>query len=85
VQCFYNAIPYIQDIEIINTFCDRVSDIKTVEEIAMKKHRTVADLLVDVYVCIEASETRAQLLESHGKGPKKKETNYKEVTSLEAK
>jgi hypothetical protein len=56
-----------------------------VEEIAMKKHRTVADLLVDVYVCIEASETRAQLLESHGKGPKKKETNYKEVTGLEAK
>jgi hypothetical protein len=32
-----NAITYIQDIEIINAFRDRVSDIKTIEEIAMKK------------------------------------------------
>jgi hypothetical protein len=32
-----NGIPHIQDIEIINTFCDSVSDVKTVEEIAMKK------------------------------------------------
>jgi hypothetical protein len=38
-----NAIPYMQDIEIIDTFRDRVSDIKTVEEIAMKKPKTVAD------------------------------------------
>jgi hypothetical protein len=37
-----NAIPYIQDIEIINTFCDGVSDIKNVEDIAMKKPKTVA-------------------------------------------
>jgi hypothetical protein len=39
VKHFYNtrnAILYIQDIEIINTFRDGVSDIKTVEEIAMK-------------------------------------------------
>jgi hypothetical protein len=40
-----NTITYIQDIEIINTFRDGVSDIKTVEEIAMKKPKTVADLL----------------------------------------
>jgi hypothetical protein len=33
----------MQDIEIIDTFRDRVSDIKTVEEIAMKKPKTVAD------------------------------------------
>jgi hypothetical protein len=32
-----NAIPYIQYIEIINTFCDLVSNIKTMKEIAMKK------------------------------------------------
>jgi hypothetical protein len=41
VKHFYNArnaIPYIQDIEIINAFHDEVSDIKTVEEIATKKH-----------------------------------------------
>jgi hypothetical protein len=42
VKCFCNArnsIPYIQDIEIINAFRDGVSDIKTVEEIAIKKRR----------------------------------------------
>jgi hypothetical protein len=33
-----NAISYIQDIEINNAFHDEVSDIKTVEEIATKKH-----------------------------------------------
>jgi hypothetical protein len=32
-----NAIPHIQYIEIINAFCDGINDIKTVEEIAMKK------------------------------------------------
>jgi hypothetical protein len=75
VKCFYNArnaIPYIQDIEIINTFHDRVSDLKTVEEIAMKKPKTVADLLAITDVCIEASKAQARLLESRGKGPSKK-------------
>jgi hypothetical protein len=75
VKHFYNArnaIPYIQDIEIINTFHDGVSDIKTVEEIAMKKPRTVVDLLAVVDVCIEASEAWARLLESRSKGPSKK-------------
>jgi hypothetical protein len=67
-----NAIPYIQDIEIINTFHDGVSDIKTVEEIAMKKPRTVVDLLAVVDICIEASEAQARLLESRSKGPSKK-------------
>jgi fructose 1,6-bisphosphatase len=50
-----NTIPYIQDIEIINVFHDGVSDIKTVEEIVMKKPKIVADLLAVVNVCIEAS------------------------------
>jgi hypothetical protein len=50
-----NTIPYIQDIEIINVFHDGVSDIKTVEEIVMKKPKIVADLLTVVDVCIEAS------------------------------
>jgi hypothetical protein len=49
-----NAIPYIQDIEIINAFYDGVSDIKTVEEIAIKKLKTVADLLTITNTCIEA-------------------------------
>jgi hypothetical protein len=72
VKCFYNtkkAIPYIQDIEIINVFRDGVSDIKTVEEIAMKKPKMVANLLAVVDTCIEASEARARLFESHARGP----------------
>jgi hypothetical protein len=71
VKCFCNArnaIPHIQDIEIINSFRDGVSDIKTVEEIAMKKPKMVADLLSVADVCIDASEARARLLESCGKG-----------------
>jgi hypothetical protein len=54
-----NAIPYIQDIKIINVFHDGVSDLKTMEEIAMKKPKTVADLLVIADVCIEAYEAQA--------------------------
>jgi fructose 1,6-bisphosphatase len=61
-----NAIPCIQDIEIINAFHNEVSDIKTVEEITMKKPKMVADLLTVADVCIEA---QARLLESRGKGP----------------
>jgi hypothetical protein len=64
-----NAIPYIQDIEIINAFRNGVRDINTMEEIAMKKAKTMADLLAVTDVCIEASEARARLLESQGKGP----------------
>jgi fructose 1,6-bisphosphatase len=51
-----NTILYIQDIEVINTFRNEVSDIKTVEEITMKKPKIVADLLTVANVCIEASE-----------------------------
>jgi hypothetical protein len=57
VKHFYNVrntIPYIQDIEIINAFRDGVSDIKIMEEIAMKKSKTVADLLAVANTCIEA-------------------------------
>jgi hypothetical protein len=75
VKCFCNArnaIPYILDIEIINTFHDGVSDINTVKEIVMKKPKMVVDTLAVADVCIEASEVRARLLESHNKGPSKK-------------
>jgi hypothetical protein len=77
-----NAIPYIQDIEIINIFRDGVSDIKTVEEIAMKKPKTVADLLPVADICIEASEARARLLESRGKGTSRKK-NDREVNTAD--
>jgi hypothetical protein len=46
-----------------------------VEEIAMKKPKTVADLLTVTDVCIEASEARARLLESRGKGLSKRRDN----------
>jgi hypothetical protein len=77
-----NAIPHIQDIEIINAFHDGVSDIKTVEEIAMKKPRMVANLLAVADVCIEASEARARLLESRGKGPARRKDD-REVNTAE--
>jgi hypothetical protein len=85
VKRFYNAknsISHIQDIEIINAFRDGVSDIKTVEEIAMKKPKMLADLLAVTDICIEASEARAQLLESRGKGPSRKRNDW-EVNSTE--
>jgi hypothetical protein len=67
-----NCILHIQDIEIINAFRHGVSDIKTVEEIAMKKPKIVADLLTVVDICIEASEAWARLLESCGNGTSRK-------------
>jgi hypothetical protein len=78
-----NVIPYIQDIDIINAFYDGVSDIKNVEEIAMKKHRTVADLLTVANICIKASEARARLLKSCGKGPVKKKQDDREVKTTD--
>jgi hypothetical protein len=86
MKCFCNArnaVPYIQDIKIINVFHDGVSDIKTVEKIAMKKPKTVADLLAVVDVCIEASEARARLLESQGKMPSKKKQDDREVNTTD--
>jgi hypothetical protein len=49
----------------------------------MMKPKTVADLLVVVEVCIEASEARAQLLESRGKGPSKKKQDDREVNTTD--
>jgi hypothetical protein len=76
-----NAIPHIQDIEIINAFRDGVSDIKTVEKIAMKKSKTVVDLLAVADVCIEASKARARLLESRGKGLARKKDDQEVNTA----
>jgi hypothetical protein len=59
VKHFYNArnsILYIQDIKVINAICDGVSDIMTMEEIDMKKPKTVSDPLAIANVCIESSK-----------------------------
>jgi hypothetical protein len=77
-----NGIPHIQDIEIISVFCDGVSDVKMVEKIAMKKPKMVVDLLAVADVCIEASEARARLLKSRGKGPSRKRDD-REVNTAE--
>jgi hypothetical protein len=77
-----NAIPYIQDIKIINAFHDGVSNLKTVEEIAMKKPKTMVDLLAIIDVCIEAFEARARLLKSHAKRSANKKQDDQEVTQL---
>jgi hypothetical protein len=69
VKCFCNA------------FRDGVSDLKTVEEIAMKKPKMMADLLAVADVCIEASEAWARLLESRGKGPSRRDD--REVNTAE--
>jgi hypothetical protein len=84
VKCFCNArnaIPYIQYIEIINAFRDGVSDIKTMKEIAMKKLKTVVDLLAVADVCIEYFEARARLLESWGKGTSRKKEDHEVNTA----
>jgi hypothetical protein len=77
-----NSIPHIQDIKIINVFHDGVSDVKTVEEIAMKKPKMVAELLAVTDICIEASKARARLLESRGKGPSRKKDD-REVNTMQ--
>jgi hypothetical protein len=77
VKCFCNVrntIPYIQGIKVINAFHDRVRDIKTVEEITLKKLKTVADLLTVADICIEASKAQDRILESRNKGlPREKQ------------
>jgi hypothetical protein len=60
-----------------------VSDIKAVEEITMKKPKTLADMLIVAGVCIEASEAHARLLESRGKGPSKKKQDDREVNATD--
>jgi hypothetical protein len=76
------TIQYIQDIKIINAFHDAVSDIKTVEEITMKKAKTVAELLAIADMCIEVSEAWARHLESWGKGPSTKKDDQ-EVNTVD--
>jgi hypothetical protein len=54
-----------------------------VEEIDMKKARTVVDLLAVADICIEASKARARLLESRGKEPSKKKQDGREVNTTD--
>jgi hypothetical protein len=61
-----------------------VNDIKTIEEIAMKKPKIMINLLAVADECIEASKARAQLLDVHNKGSsKKKQYEDQEVNATE--
>jgi hypothetical protein len=85
VKCFCNArnaIPYIQDIEIINAFCDGVSDIKTVEEIAMKKPKTVADLLVVAAYALRLPRPGLDFLSPVARGPQRRSRTIEKSTQL---
>jgi hypothetical protein len=76
-----NVISYIQYIEIINAIHDRVSDIKIVEEIAMKKPKTVVDMLTVTDVCTEAFEAWTRLLEYRGKETSMKKDDHEVNTA----
>jgi hypothetical protein len=52
------------------------------EEITMKRPKIVANLLTVVDVCIEASEARARLLETRGKGTSRKKEDH-EVNTVD--
>jgi hypothetical protein len=60
-----------------------ISDLKTVGKIVTKKPKTVVDLLAVTDVCIEASEARAQLLESHGTTLSKKKQDNRKVNTTD--
>jgi hypothetical protein len=68
-----NIILHIQDIKVIIAFRDGITDLKTVEEITMKKPKIMVDQLVVVDECFDASEACTWLLDSWGKGSKKKQ------------
>jgi hypothetical protein len=51
-----NIILHIQDIKVIIAFRDGITDLKTVEEITMKKPKIMVDQLVVVDECFDASE-----------------------------
>jgi hypothetical protein len=53
------------------------------DEIFIKKPRTVTDLLTVADECNEASKIRARLLESHDKWPSKKKQDDQEVNTID--
>ena len=56
-----NEITEIDDIEVIITFKDAVRDVKTIEMVALKKPKTVVELLGIAEQSVEMAEARARL------------------------
>jgi hypothetical protein len=77
-----NDILYIQDIEIIIAFCDGVSDIKTMEEIAMKKPRMVADLLKSLTCALRLPKLGLDFLSPAARGPRRRNMMIGRSTQL---
>jgi hypothetical protein len=70
-----------RDIRATNHREDGISNIKTVEEIAMKKPNIMANLLVVADECNKASKAHARPLDHKGKGSKKKQED-REVDTI---
>ena len=56
-----NEITEIEDIEVILAFKDAIRDVKTVEMVAERKPKTVAELLSVAEQCVEMAEARSRL------------------------
>jgi hypothetical protein len=77
-----NDIPYIQDIEIIIAFYDGVNDIKTVEEITMKKPRMVDDLLKSLTCALRLPKLGLDFLSPATRGPRRRNRMIGRSTQL---
>jgi hypothetical protein len=85
VKCFYNvrnAIPYIQDIEIINAFCDGVSDIKTVEEIAIRSPEWWPIYLRLLTYALRLLRSGLDFLSAAARGPQRRSRMIRKSTQL---
>ena len=75
-----NEITEINDIDVIITFKDAVRDVKTIEMLALKKPKTVAELLGIAEQCVEMAEARARL-EPQKKSTRKEKSHVWEVAN----
>ena len=75
-----NEITEIEDIEVILAFKDTVRDVKTVEMLAQKKPKTMAELLSVTEQCVEMAEARSRL-EPPKKNSKRDKTDDREVAT----
>jgi hypothetical protein len=85
VKCFCNtrkAVPYIQDIKIINAFCDGVSDIKTVEDIASKKPKQWSICSQSLTYALRLLRPRLDSWSLTARGPRRRSRMIKKSTRL---
>jgi hypothetical protein len=87
VKHFYNArnaIPYIQDIKVINVFRDGVGDIKIVEEISIKSLKWWSICLQLLMFALKALRLNPVSLNHATRGPpRKKQQDNQEVNTAD--